>query len=111
MFNNLGWGEILFLVVLALFVFGPDRLPKAAADAGRMLRQLRRMAQNATADIKSEMGPEMADFDLTSLTPRRFVEKHLFTDGEDDRSRGANGRPAGQPLAVGEIPPYDPEAT
>ena len=111
MFNNLGWGEILFLIVLALFVFGPERLPKVAADAARMLRQLRQMAQNATADIKAEMGPEMADLDLTTLTPRRFVEKHLFADDEDDRTRGVAGRPATQPLAVGEIPPYDPEAT
>lgn len=111
MFNNIGWGEIAFLVVLALFVFGPERLPKAAADAGRMLRQIRAMAQNATADIKSELGPEMADLDLTSLTPRRFVEKHLFSDEDDRGSRPAAGRSPSTPLQYGETPPYDPDAT
>jgi sec-independent protein translocase protein TatB len=111
-FNNVGWGEIAFLVVIALFIFGPERLPKVAADAGRMLRQVRAMAQNATADIKAEMGPEMADLDLTSLTPRRFVEKHLFSD-DDDHDGGSNGSGsrAVRPLAVGETPPYDPDAT
>lgn len=113
MFNNLGWGEIAFLVVLALFVFGPERLPKVAADAGRMLRQVRAMAQNATADIKAELGPEMADVDLTTLTPRRFVEKHLFAEDDDGRSGSTNAtsRSGSRPLAPGETPPYDPDAT
>ncbi|MEP6461870.1 MAG: sec-independent translocase [Frankiaceae bacterium] len=108
MFNNLGWGEIAFLVVLALFIFGPERLPKVAADAGRMLRQVRAMAQNATADIKAEMGPEMADLDLSGLTPRKFVEKHLFSDDEDPVS---DFRQPTRPLRPGETPPYDPDAT
>lgn len=111
MLNNLGWGELAFLIVIALFVFGPERLPKVAADAGRMLRQVRAMAQNATADIKAEMGPEMADLDLTSLTPRRFVEKHLFSDEDSaDPARPRHGSVA-SPLAPGETPPYDSDAT
>lgn len=110
MFNNLGWGEIAFLIVLALFVFGPERLPKAAADAGRMLRQVRAMAQNATADMKAELGPEMADLDLTDLDPRRFVARHLLSDdGSDDGP--VQSRSAPRSLRPGEIPPYDPDAT
>lgn len=108
MFNNLGWPEIAFLVVLALFVFGPERLPKVAADAARMLRQVRQMANNATADIKAELGPEMADLDLNSLNPRRFVEKHLF---EDDDEPITQERPVQRPLRPNETPPYDLEAT
>ena len=109
MFNNVGWGEIAFLVVLALFVFGPERLPKVAADAGRMLRQVRAMAQNATADLKAEMGPEMANLDLTSLTPRRFVEKHLLSD--DDGQPEASAGSTTPSLRPGETPPYDRDAT
>ncbi|WP_235487167.1 twin-arginine translocase TatA/TatE family subunit, partial [Frankia sp. AvcI1] len=37
MFNGVGWGEVVVLLLIGLFVFGPDRLPKAARDAGRML--------------------------------------------------------------------------
>ena len=108
MFNNLGWGEIAFLVVLALFVFGPERLPKVAAEAGRMLRQLRRMAQNASADIKAELGPEMGDLDLTDLNPRRFVQRHLF---EDEEPAVPAQRPEAASLRPGERPPYDADAT
>jgi sec-independent protein translocase protein TatB len=81
MFNNLGLPEILLLAVIGLLVFGPERLPKAAADAGRFLRQLRQMARNATNELKTELGPEFAELDIASLHPRRLVEEHVF--GED----------------------------
>lgn len=113
MFNSLGWPEILVLAVLGLIIFGPDRLPKAIRDAGRMLRELRVMARGAASDLKSELGPEMADLDLRSLHPRRFVENALFGEDDDEVSTAT---PVGQPapvalLSEGERPPYDPDAT
>jgi sec-independent protein translocase protein TatB len=81
MFSNLGLPEILLLAVIGLLVFGPERLPKAAADAGRFLRQLRQMARSATNELKTELGPEFAELDIASLHPRRLVEEHVF--GED----------------------------
>jgi len=110
-FNNVGWGEIAVLLVVGLFVFGPERLPKVAADAGRMLRQLRKLATGFTDDLKAELGPEVADLDLASLHPRRFVEKHLFSDEDDEPSRAPVLRAGQQPLPVGERAPYDPDAT
>lgn len=115
MFNNLGWGEITALLVIALIVFGPERLPQVAADAGRMIRQLRKMATGLTDDLKAELGPEIGDLDLASLHPKRFVEKALAeADDEPLQGRspggGASGRP-GPVLAAGESPPYDPDAT
>lgn len=111
MFNHVGWGELMVLGLVALFVFGPERLPQVAADAGRMLRSLRKMAQSATADLKAEMGPEMADLDLASLNPRTFVAKNLFGDDEQTAPT-AVGRPmGGPPLRPGERPPYDADAT
>ena len=105
MFNNLGWEEILVLAVIGLIVFGPDRLPKAAQDLARLLRQLRTMARGAASDLKAELGPEMADLDLRSLHPRRFVEDALFGDDEP-------AKPAAQvALGTNERPPYDSDAT
>ena len=113
MFESLGWGEIVVLLVLALFVFGPERLPGMAAEAGRSLRTLRGYVKGMTDDLKTELGPELGDVDLASLHPRTFVQKHLFSD-EDDDLDPAVGRPrsrAGAPLPAGEPAPWDPETT
>lgn len=112
MFNQLGWSELAVLLLLALFVFGPERLPGLAADAGRALRSLRRYVRGVQSDLKSELGPEMGDIDLASLHPRSFVQKHLMEDDEDDVVDRLAGRPkAALPLAADEPAPWDPDTT
>lgn len=80
MFGNLGLPEVLLLAVVGMLIFGPERLPKAAADAGRFLKQLRQMARGATDSLKNELGPEFADLDVRSLHPRRLLEDHVLGD-------------------------------
>jgi sec-independent protein translocase protein TatB len=98
MFSNLGWPELAVLAVLAMLIFGPERLPKVAADAGRLVRELRKMAQGVTNDIRSEMGIDLDE--LRRLDPRR-----MFDDEPDVEL------PKPVLLAPGERPPYDPDAT
>jgi sec-independent protein translocase protein TatB len=111
MFNHVGWSELLVLAVVGLVIFGPDRLPKAAADAVRALRELRKLARGAAADLKAELGPEMADLDLASLHPRRLVASVL----DDEEPAGV--KPVSRPQAMtpalvpGQPPPYDADAT
>jgi sec-independent protein translocase protein TatB len=105
-FNHLGWGEISVLLVLGLFVFGPERLPGMAAEAGRALRKARTYAKGLTDDLKTELGPEIGDLDLRSLHPKAFVQKHLFEDEPD-----VPVRPTYRPLAPTEPAPWDPDAT
>jgi sec-independent protein translocase protein TatB len=83
MFGMSPW-HIAVLVVVALVVFGPDKLPGMIKDLGKALRQVRAQAQSMQEDLKSELGPEVGDLDLRSLHPRTFGEKHLFGDGEED---------------------------
>ena len=112
MFENLGWGEIVVLLVLALFVFGPERLPTLAAEAGRGLRKVRTYVKGMTDDLKTELGPELGDVDLASLNPRTFVAKHLLSDDDDEPVRpGAPQQRASAPLATGEPAPWDPDTT
>jgi sec-independent protein translocase protein TatB len=80
MFQNLGWPEIMVLVLIGLFIFGPDRLPKLISDAANVIRQLRRMAANATGDLSRELG---TDISIEDLNPKTFVRKHLLS--EDDQ--------------------------
>src|SRR5215472_17045418 len=77
---DLSLTKLLVLAVIALVVFGPNELPKIAAQAGRALRDLRRIAEGAKADLREGLGPEFQDFDFEDLNPRRFVQKHLLDD-------------------------------
>ena len=111
-FENIGLGEIGVILLLALFVFGPDRLPGMAAEAGKFLRKTRTYIKGMSEDLKSELGPEFGDVDLASLNPRTFVTKHLLSDADDEPYTPANRQArAGAPLAVGEPAPWDPDTT
>jgi sec-independent protein translocase protein TatB len=70
--------KIAVLGVLALVIFGPEQLPRLAAQAGRALRDLRRLADNAKSELTDGLGPEFASFDLADLNPKAFVRKHLL---------------------------------
>ena len=131
MFDSIGWGEILVLVVAGLFVLGPERLPSAAAWLGRTVRQVREYATGAREQLRSELGPEFDELrkpleDLRSvrdLNPRRMVTRHLLDDLDDvdvkpngytvppPVSPTPPGPPPTQPLTPGERPPIDPDAT
>jgi sec-independent protein translocase protein TatB len=113
---DVGFAEAAVLIVLALLIFGPDKLPKVAGQAGRALRQVRRMATGAQEDLRRGLGPEFSDFDVSDLNPRRFVRKHLLEGDEDDLfsardndDDGFDAKP--RRLGYGERPPFDPEAT
>lgn len=84
MFNNLNFWEIGVLILLALFIFGPDRLPKVIGEGVRLLRNLRNMARNATEDLSRELG---TDVKLEDLHPKTFIRKHLLSEEEERELR------------------------
>src|SRR5580658_3113199 len=72
--------KLLVLGIIALIVFGPERLPGFAAQAGRALRELRRMAEGAKSELQENLGPEFSNFDIADLNPKQFVRKHLVDE-------------------------------
>ena len=100
------------IAVIAVLVFGPDKLPDLARQAGRFLHQLRKMATAARDEIREELGPDYADLELRDLDPRNIVRKHIveaMNDIDDDEPPPV--RRGLRPLADGEAPPYDVDAT
>jgi sec-independent protein translocase protein TatB len=107
---GIGLPELTVLFVVAVIVFGPDRLPEFARQAGRFVRQLRTFAQSARDDIRAELGPDFADFELTDLDPRRAVRKYVQDAWDESEVEGPD-REGHRPLETGELPPYDSDAT
>ena len=112
---GIGLPELMVIAVVAVVVFGPDRLPEFARQAGRLVRQVRKLARSAQDDLREELGPEFADFELTDLDPRRAIRKHILEamDDDDDDPLRTVGRwtPGHAVLGIGELPPYDVDAT
>lgn len=93
MFSSIGWGEIMVLLIVALFIFGPDRLPSIARDAAGAMQKVRGFVTGARAQIREELGDEFADIDLRSLNPREFVRRQLLEDDPPPLVKRSNGRP------------------
>jgi sec-independent protein translocase protein TatB len=78
--ENIGGWELLVMILVGLFIFGPDKLPKAISDGVRMIRQLREMARNATGDLSRELG---RDIQLEDLNPKTFLRKHVLSEEDE----------------------------
>ncbi|WP_343571972.1 Sec-independent protein translocase protein TatB [Mycobacterium sp.] len=131
MFANVGWGEILVLIVVGLVVLGPERLPGAIRWTSTALRQARDYLSGMTTQLREDIGPEFDDLreplselqKLRGMTPRAALAKHLF-DGDDSLLRSFDqpiGSPAENiarqpvtpppPQPVSGPAPFDPDAT
>lgn len=90
MFANVGWGEMLVLVVAGLVILGPERLPGAIRWTSSAIRQAREYLSGATSQLRQDLGPEFDDLreplselqKLRGMTPRAALTKHLL-DGDD----------------------------
>src|SRR4029079_19270566 len=101
MFANIGWGEMLVLVIAGLVILGPERLPGAIRWTSSTLRQMRDYISGATSQLRDDLGPEFDDLreplrqlnKLRGMTPRAALTKHLL-DGDDSIFTGKFDDPA-----------------
>ena len=108
---DLSLPKLLVLAVIALVIFGPNELPTIAAQAGRAIRDLRQIAENAKNDLRDGFGPEFTGLEIEDLNPKRLAYKYLSGDLNADQA--AQQQPAADrtPLAPGKHPPSGPDAT
>lgn len=116
---DIGWGEILVLVIAGLFILGPERLPGAARWLGQTIRQVREYATGASNQLRNELGPEFDELrkpledlnQLRSFNPRTAITQGLFGGDQDplglndfnlSNGNGTNGStPSGTGQAFG----------
>ncbi|MEY3093504.1 MAG: hypothetical protein RLZZ317_7 [Actinomycetota bacterium] len=80
---GVGMGEFLGLVVLGLFLVGPDKLPNAAKDFARFLHKVRNFTSYASRELKENLGPGFEDLDVKDLTPKNLAKKVLGNAMDD----------------------------
>lgn len=115
-FSTPGFAELLVLAVLGLLIFGPERLPGMARNAGRMIARFKAEASGTLEELK-----RAAELDeLRGVADElRHVGSDLRSSGTDlqrvgaDLTRSVTAQP-GAPAQTGsasEEPPFDPDAT
>ncbi|KUJ64289.1 preprotein translocase [Streptomyces albus subsp. albus] len=82
MFFDIGPLELIALIIIAVLVFGPEKLPKVIQDVAGFIRKVREFSDSAKQDIRSELGPEFKDFEFEDLNPKTFARKHLLDKDE-----------------------------
>jgi sec-independent protein translocase protein TatB len=80
---GIGMGEFLGLVVLGLFLVGPDKLPSAAKDFARILHKVRNFTTYASRELKENLGPGFEDLDVKDLTPKNLAKKVIGNAMDD----------------------------
>ncbi len=55
-FFGIGYGEVLIILVAALIIFGPQRLPEVAGQAARWLRDARKMMTDLSGEFEKNAG-------------------------------------------------------
>lgn len=83
MFFDMGAGELLGLAILGMILVGPERLPKVAVEAAKLLKKLRTLSETATAELKGNLGPGFENLQPKDLHPKSFIKKQLADLMED----------------------------
>lgn len=120
---DIGLFEFMTLAVIALLVFGPDRLPKVTAQATHWLRQIREQAQAARQQITESIDVDSSMLkDLADLHPRNIAKavmepvdeaKAMAADATTE-ARTSGTSPSTSAAPSSEPPPrpaFDPDAT
>ncbi len=113
---DIGIGELIALAVIGLMIFGPEKLPKAAADAAKWIKQIRAMAVDARKDLAESSGIDLNETlntvkGLGDYHPKKLASS-LFTDEDDDEpgDRKPGDRKPGDGKAA-QPPAFDPDTT
>ena len=124
--------KFVILVIIALFVLGPERLPQYAAGLAKLVKQLRRMIDGAKNQLADEMGDEFNEVDWRKLDPRQYDPRRIIRDAlldeperpiaapnavpaavltAEDQANLAQAKAGREPLRAGEQAPFDSEST
>lgn len=125
MFDINGW-EFVIILVVALIVIGPERLPEYAAQLRRWVRQIRTLAEGAKEQLREQMGPDFDNVDWKAYDPRQYdprkIVREALLEEPGDAAPSSENAPSSDAAATRTRPrpvvfdpqqgtPYDADAT
>ncbi len=94
---GIGLMELAVIAVLAVLVMGPDKIPGLAKQAAGLMKSAKNATNSVRDELRTNLGPDYADLELTDLNPRSLVRKHVMEawndDHDDDQHHGHVPRP------------------
>lgn len=110
MLFNISGSEFLIILVIAMLVIGPQRLPEMASQLGQWVRKLKGYAEGMREQVRHELGPEFDEiewekYDPRQYDPRKIIRDALLDDTPTVNTNTSNDRPRNTPA------PFDNEAT
>ncbi len=102
---SLGPAEILVVLVIALLVFGPNKMPDIAKQVGKGFREFRRVQQH----LKSELRDVVSEFDSPTNATVEQQAAPMLPPKDDAAPVADASTPAAPPAADATVPPPSPE--
>lgn len=92
-------GEAIIILVIAVLVIGPERLPKYAEQLAGLVKRARTLMADAKEKVSEELGPEITDLDWAQLDPRRYDPRRIVRDALLDDTPVSTTKPTTTPSA------------
>lgn len=126
---DIGFDKVIAILLIALFLVGPERLPRYAEGVAKLLKRGAEIARGAKERVTEEMGPEFSEADWKKLDPRQYDPRRIIRDALLEEpvvkqtaapaattagvlaAAAVPARPQRQQLEPGAVPPFDAEAT
>ncbi|MBB2974778.1 sec-independent protein translocase protein TatB [Microbacterium endophyticum] len=80
MIFGLTFEKLLVIAVIAGLIIGPDRLPRYAEGAARLIGQARDYLRGAKTRVRDEMGADFDDVDWRKLDPRQYDPRRIIRE-------------------------------
>lgn len=73
-------GELIIILVLAVVIIGPERLPQFAEQLAHWVRKGKQLFAQAKEKVDEELGPEIGDVDWAKLDPRQYDPRKIVRE-------------------------------
>jgi sec-independent protein translocase protein TatB len=101
---NLSGSEIVFLLLLALIVLGPEKLPEAVRKFGKGYAEFKKMSTGFQSELKSALDEPMREMRETADAFKKAVNFDYDGDGDIDQD-DADAAAAAEPAVASEPEP------